>query len=264
MIYLKALLNEATLDFQVKGKFDPEDIKTAVKLLYRYFEEKDTLNWLYSHSWKLIEVKNGHTWIDGERYEFEYSPKKGREMDKKPFPDATWTNKVKVFRTPKETVDYTIASNMERYGNNFVFRGMNMAEWISAKKQGYIKSNAAYNLGGIELTYFGKEWGTAHSYAGGFAPFDKDPTRSLPGVIIAVPKELTKNAKDVTGQNTETEYVAEKIPIDQVKGVWYIVPTQMGTGNIELVLKNGKLDRGSASPPHGNRYVIIPKAGIAL
>ena len=168
-----------------------------------------------------------------------------------------------MFRTPKDAIDYAAANNTQKYGDAYVYRGMNMAEWVVARKQGYIKSNAAYNLGDVQLTYFGKDWSTAHSYAGGFAPFDKEPTRSLPGVIVAVPKELTKNAKDVLGQSTDNEYVAEKIPLEQVKGVWYIVPTQMGKGSFELVLKDGRLDRGSASPPSG-RFAIIPKAGVAL
>ena len=113
-------------------------------------------------------------------------------------------------------------------------------------------------------TYYGSNWSTAHSYAGGFAPFDKEPTRSLPGVIIAVPFESTKDAKATTGMGThgDGERVAEKIPLDQVKGVWYIVPTEVGRGSIELVLKDGNLDRGSACPPSA-KFVIVPKEGIS-
>jgi hypothetical protein len=85
----------------------------------------------------------------------------------------------------------------------------------------------------------------------------------LPGVIVAVPKELTKSAKDVTGQTTDNEYVAEKIPLNQVQGVWYIVPLEVGSGFLEIVLKDGSLDRGSASPPY-SRFAIVPKAGVAL
>jgi len=263
MIKLKSLLEEAKLDVESKPGISPEDKTRAAELLYRFFEERETLPWLFSYSWRLVRVNTDHIYVDGERYSFEYVPKKGREVKRKPYADAEYTRTVKSFRTPKDAIEYAVADDMTKYGDTFVFRGMNMAEWVDARKQGHIKSKAAYNIGGILFTYFGKEWGTAHSYAAGFAPFDKEPTRSLPGVIVAVPKELTQKANDVTGMRSDNEYVADKIPIEQVKGVWYVVPTEIGKGFIEIVLKRETLDRGSASPP-GIRYVIVPKAGIAL
>ena len=253
-------ITEAKLDLSVEGKdIPPEEVKKAAQLLYRFFKERDTLAWLFSHEWFLQEVKTGWSHIDGERYQFDYIPKKGRKKDVEPYPEAGYTKNMKVFRTPKEVVDY-MEANEKKYKGKYAFRGMNMAEWVAARRQGYIKSNAAYNIGNISLTYFGSDFGTAHSYAGGFAPFDREPTRSKPGVIIAVPFELTQDAKDATGMGSagSGERVAERIPIDQVKGVWYIVPTQTGRGYIELVLKDGRLDRGSASPP-SNRFVLVPK-----
>jgi hypothetical protein len=263
MIKLKSLLVEAKFEVDAEKGISSDDKEMATQLLYRFFKERDTLDWLFTYNWTLTDVHTGWSQIDGERYQFEYIPEKGRTGQREPYPDAEYTKPVKVFRTPKSAVKYVTASDMAQYGDRYVFRGMNMAEWIQAKKQGFVKSNVKYNLGGVEFTYFGKEWSTAHSYAGGFAPFDKEPTRPLPGVIIAVPKELTQNAKDITGQSTDNEYVAEKIPMEQVRGVWFIVPIEVGKGSLEIVLKNGNLDRGSASPPY-SRFAIVPKYGIAL
>jgi hypothetical protein len=263
VIKLKSLLSEVKPSMNVKDDIPLEEVEKAKQLLYRFFKERDTLSWLLTYDWTLTSAKTGWSWIDGERYSFDYIPKRGRSVQRPAYPGADYTRTVKSFRTPKDAVDYFVAGDMIKYGDRYVFRGMNMAEWIQAKKQGFIKSNAKYNLGGIEFTYFGKDWATAHSYAGGFAPFDKEPTRPLPGVIVAVPKELTKSAKDVTGQTTDNEYVAEKIPLNQVQGVWYIVPLEVGSGFLEIVLKDGSLDRGSASPPY-SRFAIVPKAGVAL
>ena len=255
-------LTESKLNFSVEAKnVPPEEVKKAMQLLYRFFKERDTLSWLKSNKWILTSVKNGHTWIDGERYEFEYIPVKGKEVTRKPFDGLDYTRKMKMFRTPKDAIDYMTA-NEKKHEGHYAFRGMNMAEWVDAQKQGYIKSKAEYNLGGVSQTYYGSNWSTAHSYAGGFAPFDKEPTRSLPGVIVAVPFELTKDAKAETGKGSHEERVAGKIPLDQVKGVWYIVPIEVGRGSMELVLKDGNLDRGSASPPSA-KFVIVPKSGIS-
>jgi len=256
-------LQEGKLDLDTKGDISPEEKERAGKLLYQFFKERDTLKWLFTYKWTLERVNTSHVYVDGERYSFTYMPRKGRDVQRPGYPGADYTELRKGYRTPKDAVEYAVASEKAQFGDRFVFRGMNMAEWIQAKKQGFVQSNFKYNLGGVQYTYYGKEWSTAHSYAGGFAPFDKEPTRDLPGVIIAVPRELTQNARDVTGQNTDNEYVAESIPIDQVKGVWFIVPTESGDGSLEIVLKNGRLDRGSASPPI-TRHVIVPKQGIAL
>lgn len=260
MIKLKTLL-EAKLDITAHNKVTPEEMQQAAKLLYKYFEDRGTLNWMFSFSWELEEVKESY--IDGLRFRFNYWPKKGRTVERPPYPDAEYTKLTKAFKTPESAMKYAEADAKAQFGDKFVFRGMNMKEWIAAQKQGFIKSNAEYNLGQVPLTYYGAKFSTAHSYAGGFAPFDKEPTRDTPGVVVAVPRELTLPAKDATGYGMEDEYVAEKVPLDQVQGVWYIVPIQMGKGYFELVFKNDKLDRGSASPPSA-RFVIVPKAGVAL
>lgn len=260
MIKLKTLL-EAKLDIIAKNEVTPDEMRQAAKFLYKYFENRGTLNWMFSYSWELTEVKESY--IDGLRMRFDYWPKKGRLVNREPYPDAGYTKPTKSFRTPQAAMNYAEAEGKAQFGDKFVFRGMNMKEWIAAKKQGFIKSKAEYNLGQVPLTYYGANFSTAHSYAGGFAPFDKEPTRDTPGVIIAVPRELTQPAKAATGYGMEDEYVADKIPLDQVKGIWYIVPIQIGKGYFELVFKNNKLDRGSAAPPSA-RFIIVPKAGIAL
>lgn len=262
MIKLKLLL-EAKLDMSIEGKdIKPEEAKKAAQLLYQFFKERDTLAWLFTHKWFLKEVRTGWSYIDGERYRFEYIPKKGRDKEVEPYPEAGYTKKMKMFRTPKDAIG-DVEANQKKYEGEYAYRGMNMAEWVAARKQGYVKSNASYNLGQVSLTYFGSNWGTANSYAGRFAPFDREPTRSLPGVIIAVPLEMTQDAKVTTGYGTDGERVAEKIPLEYVKGVWYIIPIQVGKGYMELVLRDGKhLDRGSASPP-SQRWVVKAMAGIA-
>jgi len=261
MIKLKSLITESKLTGDAKSDIDPSDAKKGFQLLYKFFKDRESLPWMLDFRWHLAKVRKTHSFIDGERYEFEYIPKKGKEINVKPYADASYTNKVKWFKTPESAVDYLEAGN--KFGDDLVFRGMNMKEWIIAKKAGFIKSNVKYNIGNIDMTYYGDKWSTAHSYANSFAPFDKTATRSIPGVIVAIPKNLTKKASDVTGQKTDTEYVADKVPISQVKGIWFIVPTQYGKGIIELVLRNNHIDRGSAFPP-STRYAVIPKYGIAL
>ena len=59
------------------------------------------------------------------------------------------------------------------------------------------------------------------------------------------------------------EFVAEKIPISSISGVWYILPILVGEGILELVYKNGEIERGSAFPPT-EKHIIVPKEGIAL
>lgn len=259
-------LQEKRAKFSSSPKVSAEDKREAAALLYQFFKERDTLPWMYAHEWDLTDVYHGG-YLDGDRYRFDYTAKEGRLSKITPYPDTPYSRPAKLFRTPKDAIEYVAAADRgKEHEDQMVFRGMNMAEWVDAKKKGYIQSNAKYNIGDIQWTYFGREWTTAHSYAGGFAPFDKEPTRSLPGVIIAVPKELTQPARDVTGQNTDTEYVAEKIPLDKITGVWYIVPIEVGKGYFELVRrpdKAGTLDRGSAAPTP-TKYAIVPKYGIAL
>jgi hypothetical protein len=241
-----------------------EDIKDrAKKILYDYFKSKDAVNWLKHNEWTLNAInKKENWWIDGERYEFKYIPKIGKTIRKSNV-NASSNRKYKFFNTPKSAIEYITALDNVKKFDLYVFRGMSFGEWLDANKKGYIKSNAKYNIGGVEYTYYGKEWDTAHSYASGFAPVGKTPTRSLPGVIVAVPKELVKPAPSFGTYSPKDEFVAEKIPISSISGVWYILPILVGEGILELVYKNGEIERGSAFPPT-EKHIIVPKEGIAL
>lgn len=259
---VQEFLTEAKLEFKAKAGIDPEDIKIGLQLLYRYFAERGTLEWMYGHEWNLESVRK--YWSE-DTYSFEYMLAGGKKVEKDIVPGANIKKNIKVFRNPKNVVDY-FDLEARKFHGDYVFRGMSLKEWLSAKKSGVLQSKGDYNLGDkqINYTFFGDKIGTAHSYAAGFAPYDRMPTRKMPSAIVAVPKNVTQNAAKLDVGN-ENEWVARQIPIDKIAGLWIITPIEGDRGWFELIYdKHTKRLKDGSRSSAGGRYAIIPKAGIAL
>ena len=108
MINLKSLLAESLqsslvqekqrFDLTTSGGVSSEDKKKAAAVLYKFFKDRETLPWMFAHSWELKEVYHGG-YLDGDRYRFDYTAKEGRTAEREPYPDAKYTRKNSVYLT---------------------------------------------------------------------------------------------------------------------------------------------------------------------
>jgi hypothetical protein len=246
---IEAAIN-VTVDPERGEKITPEQRRDAERYLRLFFQQRGTERFMEQFDWVLRRVSGDKGWIDGLRFDFEYLARGGTHQDE----PLAWlpghTRPVRVFRGsqrsgPPPTDD-----------PGLVYRGMSLAEWLAAKKNGVIRSRGEYNLGDTQVgwTCFADSFRTASHYASGFAPYDRESTRRYPAVIVAVPREDTVPAPQV-GAGTEGEHVARAIPLDHVKGVWFLTPTKVGVGHLEVVVKRDyktgkeKLDDGSRCSP---------------
>lgn len=235
-----------------------EDVASANADLKKFFRAKGREQWAAQYEWTLVDVRRDG-WGPETKYSFKYWPKGGKDAQVQT--DSGYAYDVRQFRTPKAALAHWRANIAEP--ERYAYRGMNMAEWVEAKRRGYIQSRGTMNLVPGAYTSFATDWSSAHSYAGPFTAYYDEPTRSMPGVIVAVPIELTQPA-DARGVGTASERVATQVPVDQVQGVWFLTPVQTTEGTFDLIRKyDGRLEDGSRSSPSVN-YAVVPKAGIAL
>lgn len=229
------------------------DIAEAKGALAKFFAQRGTLPFACNFDWTLDRVSGRPESFDGKRFDFSYFPKGGSTAMELPWPDADpiLVRPYKRFRSSQRSAADEPASDP-----NLVYRGMSMAEWSQAKQRGAVQSRGDYNLGSGQegWTFFGDNFRTADHYATGFAPYDRYPTRKAPGVIVAVPRELTVNAASV-GAGTDDEWVARSIPLDKITHIWIRTPAREGKGHLEVVVsrdwKTGaeKLSDGSRATP---------------
>lgn len=259
------MINEIKSKLTADPKIEKSISEKAYKLLVKFFKNKN-LAWFYAHDWHLEDAEE--RWNDA-RYDFRYIVKHGEEKHLQPYPDAIYKKKYKIFNTPKNAIEFvdTIA---KQYEGQYAFRGMSFAEYLDAKRKGYVQSKCEFNIGDIKYTYFANKWATAYSYSNGFAPYDRTPTREMPAAIIAIPIKYTVDTLDST--NKDVDYIpkgervaTEKIPFSAIAGLWIVSPVQASEGFFQLVYDqhNNEIRTGSMA---GSmiKTVLIPKDGIAL
>jgi len=139
------------------------------------------------------------------------------------------------------------------------YRGMSWEEWQAALASGVIASLGTHNFdnqGG--LTMFAPSAGTAESYAGGFAPWMHQPAEGLLGVVVAVPRAGALTHGEYPGVPSDELAFAHPVPVTDVRGVWFLVPTSIREGRLEVVV-----DRlGDRPPSDGSR--ISPSVHYAI
>ncbi len=201
--------------------------------------------------WRFIKQdKRSHYEIG---YKFEYKPKGGNVV-REPLIGGTNITVERV-RYPER------GEKVEKVGSNpdYAYRGMSYDEWVNAKKNGYIESEGKYNFA-IEKghTLFANNIESASSYAGGFAPPQVAGTFDRPSVIVAVPKSLTSQAPGAPGSQTGYLAVRGRIPIDQVRDIFYLSPKSTNIGEIEIVkdINTGRLRQGNAAHSTSNYDII--------
>lgn len=159
--------------------------------------------------------------------------------------------KAKTYKRPKSACSSNI--NDPRY----VYRGMAWEEWQAIQKRGYIESNGSHNLDQKGLTFFGNA-PTAEYYATNFAPFAYKPSLYRPGVVLAIPRELAMDHTDLPKKIPPDEYAVEgKIPFDYITGIWFITPTRISYGYVEIIRKRDRVIDGSRSSPSVLDYAIL-------
>jgi hypothetical protein len=81
------------------------------------------------------------------------------------------------------------------------------------------------------MTLFG-EASTARSYASGFTPEAFKPSRKHPGVVIAIPKDLTHQPASAIGSGEF--YVQGRLPASHIQAVWFLIATEISEGSFDL------------------------------
>lgn len=191
----------------------------------------------------------------GVRWEKQF-PDKNYEWDK-PRKTLTW-------RTPKHNL---VKNQREAYNSvpgrsDMAYRGMSFEEWKLTKRRGYVQSKGSYNLGQEGLTFYGYDPGTGFHYSAGFAPLQFTCTRSRPGVVIAIPRELVLTHEDRPEDIPQSELAhLGKVSIKKIKGVWFIFPTEMRSGSLTLRVEEWgdryyQVRHASSSAPGVGGYAI--------
>ena len=243
-ILLKTLLREAIIDkdesiFCESTKLSisyPADISEKYKqeaeyYLRQYFKTKGREKYLNNFDWKLTKVEGTKQSRDGQDFSFTYMHKGGKNSERPLWQGSSFVKNTKTFRNSTRGMPEKDIQN----DPSLVYRGMNIEEWLEAKKTGKIKSKGSYNIGSQQenWTFFTKDFRTASSYASGFAPLAYKPTRKKPAVIVAVPAKLVQNAKDV-GAGPDSEYVAREIPMHEVIHAWILTPVEYEQGRFTI------------------------------
>lgn len=236
--------------------FNPstEDMKEAEKILVDFFKSRGSISFVNDREWELIDLRRHY---NEDTFSFKYITKGGSMVEVPRWEGSELTKTIKQFKTPKEAIASIPADP------NLAYRGMSMAEWAEIKRTKTVRSKGEYNLGTTQegYTFFGSTPSTAEYYATGFTPFDKNPSRRNPAVVIAVPKAKLQNASEIkidgTPVGNDEEWIARSIPYQDIAGAWILTPVKSDHGHIDLIVKdNGRVVDGSRSP-EGNIYSIL-------
>jgi hypothetical protein len=190
-----------------------------------------------------FHLRKVHPWWGETRYEFDIVPLDGKSE-----------NGAKIYRRPSGAID-EVPDEPE-----LAYRGMAWEEWQAIRKRGYIESTGSHNLDQKGLTFCGRAQEAEH-YASGFAPLVYKPGHFRPGVVIAFPRRLVLHHSDLPSKIREGECAIKgRLPASEISGVWYLVPTRIKKGYLEVVVdaRTGRVDSGSRSSP-SVRYAVLEK-----
>jgi hypothetical protein len=219
----------------------------GLRYYFTRFNDDITRNFAARYEFDLVKVNEGY---GEQRFDWHYTP---REMLRQFGPQKYPGDRPRgVFKVPKERV---LEDNWNPPQNDeWAYRGMSWEEWKAIRKSGFIQSRGTHNIGQPGMTLFAEDGGTARHYATSFAPIGYQPGKRKPGVIIAVPREMTlpSNEKDwISGSGTTPKDqglisagergVQGRLPLDVIQAVWYAIPTEGRGGSLELVHRLGSL-----------------------
>jgi hypothetical protein len=232
---------------------DAQTFNDAVKGLRLYFQryglEADELPFVAArYEFVLRRVRPSLSEII---YEWQVVPLGGQvERD-----EYTGEPKAKRFPTPRVDVVEVVPNDPR-----LAYRGMAWEEWQFIREKGYIESSGSYNLDQPGLTFCG-DAAMAEHYASSFAPLAYKPAWRRPGVVIAIPRGLVLHHDDVPDKIPPGECaVRGRLPADVIVAVWYLIPTRIRFGRIEVVEVRGRgIREGSRSSPSVS-YVVLPAA----
>jgi hypothetical protein len=180
------LFNEAGVDPERWAK-----AQEGLNLFFRRYGEDISRNFAARYSFHLVAFEGGRGWGE-DIYTWHY-----RLLEAEPLygpPKYRGIERQRgVFKIPRERVVDEIPANPD-----WVYRGMSWEEWQNIRRTKKIRSRGGYNIGEGQknLTLFGERPDTGVFYATGFAPPGFKPGKRRPGVIIAVPFDMTIGPKE--------------------------------------------------------------------
>lgn len=181
-------------------------------------------------------------------YEWQIVPL-GGEIEVDPYDG---TPKAKRYPTPRKRMLDAVPDDPR-----LAYRGMSWEEWQFIRRHGYVESTGSHNLDQPGLTFCG-DAATAESYASSFAPLAYKPAWRRPGVVIAFPRALALHHEDLPDKIPPSECAFRgRLPADEIVAVWYLIPTRIRFGSLEVIDTHGREVReGSRSNPSVS-YVVL-------
>ena len=234
-----------------------ERAKDGLRWYFTRYGDDITRNFAARYAFSLERFRD--SWGE-DIYEWHYVPLelKLRQGPEK-YRDARG-QKTGVFKPPRSRVVEEIPQAAQ-----WAYRGMSWEEWADIRKHSRIQSRGTHNIGEGQkgLTLFSEKADPALFYATGFAPIGYKPAKRRPGVVIAIPRELTlgSNEDDWTqrpGSKMLLIPAGERalvgpLSTDALEAVWYAIPHEARAGFMEVWYRHGSLyakqpwTQGSAS-----------------
>ena len=160
--------------------------------------------------------------------------------------------KAKIYPAPRARVLTDVPED-----DRLAYRGMAWEEWQAIRKRGYIQSSGTHNLDQAGLTFFGPA-DMAQLYATGFAPLAFKPAWRRPGVVIAISRARVLEHADLPQKIPAGEYALQgPLPAREIVAGWYLIPTYIRYGSVELTATPQGAREGSRSNPSVT-FVVLP------
>jgi hypothetical protein len=178
---------------------------------------------------------------------------RGGEIEHDPYDGRP---KAKLYPAPRTGVVDAVPDDPQ-----LAYRGMAWEEWQFIRERGYVKSSGSHNLDQPGLTFCGDAQ-QAEYYASGFAPLAYKPAWRRPGVVIAIPRDLVLEHDDLPEKIPSGECAHRgRLPAAEIIDAWYLIPTRIGYGRLEVVETRRGIGEGSRLSPSVSYVVIQAPAG---
>ena len=221
---------------------DRQDAKGMfIDYLFNHFNEGDIQQRVEArYDTSLEKVSSGY----GETiYQFALIPKGGRVI-------RNGSSRMrKAYPAPKNSIEGIPADV------TLAYRGMSFEEWREARRRGDVFSRGGYNFEAQgRVTFFGTDPDQARIYANSFAPWPYKIAERLPGVVVAIPREILEEGAQYT---VPGELVArDPVPLSKIVACWYLVPVEGKAGYVEIVFHGNRTSEGSRSSPHMTEAIV--------
>jgi hypothetical protein len=232
----------------------PEELSAARGALLSYFtrygkDEDETPFMAARYEFFLEKIRKG--WRGERVYDWQIVPL-GGEVERDSFSGRP---RAKLYGSPPSAVPSVPDDPALAY------RGMSWEEWVFIQRSGYMQSTGSHNLDQQGLTFAGPA-DTAEYYATGFAPVAYKPAFARPGVVVAFPRALVMEHADFPAKIPAGEYAFRgRLSSDEIVAVWYMVPTRIRYGRLEIIASDERVTDGSRSSPSAEYAVVPVQAG---